>query len=733
MLDNLLDKIVTEKNINATDEDGATALMYAACLSGVEDGIEMAKNLIKKKIDVNIQDNDGITALMYACQYAKKDLVQLLIENEADVNIKDNTYWSAFDIVIANRNLELAQIFLNSKKIDINEKFYIELIQENFEFAKFLLENGADINSSTYSSNTVLMDSILDKDYFYTLISNTKLDIESKAKLLSIIQKSSKTNIKIIQFLLDNGADVNKRNAAGLNAYNIAKIINKPYVMKLLLEKGANRKRKLNIINSVFILLFKLFATIVLHLQGLKSKRYEIWNSQINLLWDLKGYSYLDAIKKHNFKETFIKNISKPVKVQFEEIIRDTKVVLDNWKNNNKSKIIDTKKIIKFTPIIDLVKNNESDELIEEAIKLRKNEIDMVDIDRNTALFYAVKSNKEKIALLLLKNGANIDIINNKNQKVLDIANDEMEKLILNNSNFNIRPKIANILNKFSSSENLKYTNHIWDSNLKYDDFMQNFQIEWDEIKDDLKILSNNLHDDIEKFLFEEKLGQNDVQGNLISWGKGITIGFSSPEIVEWANLGNKPEQYLLPNPTKELKTFKDIMEEFKSMIVVKQNDKKLKLLKKFLDVKKDRNLEFDLSDLKEDKIDKFFTDVTKLEEALKIIFDDIENISAENKKIKVTAEEKRDFIEIQIIHLNSTSSKTAQQLLETIEKNGGNFQSIYKILTSLCDWHVDTVCSDGKRYLIEYLYPKSDDNKPHYKQIDLTNEGFTHILRFYK
>ena len=90
------------------------------------------------------------------------------------------------------------------------------------------------------------------------------------------------------------------------------------------------------------------------------------------------------------------------------------------------------------------------------------------------------------------------------------------------------------------------------------------------------------------------------------------------------------------------------------------------------------------------------------------------------------------EMIEIKVIHVNSTSSKTAEALKETIDKNGGNFQTIYKNLISVCDWSIETICQDGKRYRIDYLYPEIDNTKPHYTQIENEIRGFTHILRFY-
>jgi hypothetical protein len=98
-----------------------------------------------------------------------------------------------------------------------------------------------------------------------------------------------------------------------------------------------------------------------------------------------------------------------------------------------------------------------------------------------------------------------------------------------------------------------------------------------------------------------------------------------------------------------------------------------------------------------------------------------------------IKAEEDDNMVEVKIIHKDSKSSKTAQQLTKTIYENGGNFKTIYENFTSVCDWSIDTICKDNNRYKIDFLYPEIDNDKPHYEKIDDTIEGFTHILRFYK
>ena len=60
--------------------------------------LEIIKHLIKSGANLNAKDNDGKTALMYAVDGIESlDIVKLLINSGADVNIKDNDGENALD------------------------------------------------------------------------------------------------------------------------------------------------------------------------------------------------------------------------------------------------------------------------------------------------------------------------------------------------------------------------------------------------------------------------------------------------------------------------------------------------------------------------------------------------------------------------------------------------------------------------------------------------------------
>ena len=78
-------------DVNATDEDGNTALMYASA----EGHTVIVSMLIEAGADVNAKDIDGLTALMLASGEGHTETVSTLIKAGADVNAKTKEGWTA--------------------------------------------------------------------------------------------------------------------------------------------------------------------------------------------------------------------------------------------------------------------------------------------------------------------------------------------------------------------------------------------------------------------------------------------------------------------------------------------------------------------------------------------------------------------------------------------------------------------------------------------------------------
>jgi ankyrin repeat protein len=363
-------------------------------------------------------------------------------------------------------------------------------------------------------------------------------------------------------------------------------------------------------------------------------------------------------------------------------------------------------------------------------------DVKFVTSNGKTALHYAYDKDDDKVTKLLLDNGAKEDSLYDKELTFLEHAKGRNSKkwfreLIVKDNPHNPK-ELGDILHQFSKDKRLKYSNHPWDSSemqqgreLTYKNFHKDLVEGWDDIENDLTTYAPTLSRDIKSFLFD-----NVNEENL--FGRKINYGWSSKKVQQaklaGASQNNKPE---------DVDGFQDSINIFKKSFVIKEDEKESRLLKRFLHIKKvsDFKLKIDLDDLKKKRSFKIFTDVPRLEQALIAILKEISDYGPE-KSVKVTLSKEnfhdKKTVVLRIIHKDSSSTKSAKELASAIEDNGGRFETIYSNLRSVCDWSIDTICGDEKRYKIDYLYPKIDEDERHITQINDPLEGFTYILRFY-
>ena len=99
-------------NLNAVDQDGRSALMYAA----FNGHTEIVKALLEKGASVNAADYTGRTALIFASSGSYPETVKLLLEHKADPNIVDNVEkFTALMFAAAEGHVEIVRILLENK------------------------------------------------------------------------------------------------------------------------------------------------------------------------------------------------------------------------------------------------------------------------------------------------------------------------------------------------------------------------------------------------------------------------------------------------------------------------------------------------------------------------------------------------------------------------------------------------------------------------------------------
>jgi len=199
--------------------------------------IEKVKSLVKKQADVNAHDENGASVLMWAAYKANFKIFKYLVAKKADytkkgviyiTKDKSSYYGGLMAIASAEDNIELLFFLLRKCKINVDDKeFNVEAQAEdgwtalqwaaflvNNKMLEFLIENGADINNINHSD---------------------------KSTPLIFALKNNK--VESAKILINRGANITIQEASGWKALHYAAIGGHDELVKLLIDKSA----KLNV------------------------------------------------------------------------------------------------------------------------------------------------------------------------------------------------------------------------------------------------------------------------------------------------------------------------------------------------------------------------------------------------------------------------------------------------------------------------------------------------------
>ena len=113
-------------DINATNNEGDTALIYAARYNHPETVLVLFSPLAQKqeKVNINAQNNKGETALYWAALKGYAPVVKALLAYDADKKIKTNEGLTAYDAAKRYQHkdvMKLLKMNLNKLKQSFNE------------------------------------------------------------------------------------------------------------------------------------------------------------------------------------------------------------------------------------------------------------------------------------------------------------------------------------------------------------------------------------------------------------------------------------------------------------------------------------------------------------------------------------------------------------------------------------------------------------------------------------
>ena len=253
--------------VNMAYPDGATALHWAAHWSA----IELAESLLNAGAVVDVANELGITPIAIACRNGSEAMVETLLRADANAfavepsgetvlmscsrtgllgavekllaagaepnSLETNSGQSALMWAAAEGHTGVVDLLIGAGA-DVNASssgrftpLMFSARSGAFEIARLLLDAGADVNATT------------DEGLSPLLVATASLDAITGSDYRLVVDESEHQDLGIL--LIDHGADVNQSDQYGMTALHYAVEMDKPRLLKKLLEKGADPNAQL--------------------------------------------------------------------------------------------------------------------------------------------------------------------------------------------------------------------------------------------------------------------------------------------------------------------------------------------------------------------------------------------------------------------------------------------------------------------------------------------------------
>ena len=228
---------------NAKDDDGLTALMYAAMYAGAD----CVKLLLAQGADPKAKSKSDVTALMLAIGHADK--VKLLLAKGAEVNAKSKQGHTALTIAAgrasgSEESAEVVRILLdNGADLTAGNILGAAARSGDIKVARLLLERGADPNDRNNIGGPPPMSTKRASERQRTggaPFMPPLLGAFGNTGATPLMYAALAGNTEVIKLLLGKGADVNARDSGDGAALILAAAMGDAGTVKLLLEKGAD-------------------------------------------------------------------------------------------------------------------------------------------------------------------------------------------------------------------------------------------------------------------------------------------------------------------------------------------------------------------------------------------------------------------------------------------------------------------------------------------------------------
>lgn len=236
-------------DVNKRDESGNTPLIYV-CMKNARDLVRL---LLDNGADVNLGNQRNRMPLHFAAETGNSEVIGLLVGAGADVNCTDNNGVTPLMLMAQNGKTDAAIKFLQNPDIDISIKDNENRMAIDYATSAGLRElvkalssaeeehtdafGNTTLHHACWSEQCEVVKILLEKDPD----SANRLNDEGESPLILAARRS---NLVIVQLLLDNGARPDCGDADGIVPLHIAAEKGELFLGKALLAAGADLNRK---------------------------------------------------------------------------------------------------------------------------------------------------------------------------------------------------------------------------------------------------------------------------------------------------------------------------------------------------------------------------------------------------------------------------------------------------------------------------------------------------------